>query len=47
MKKVREPTRKLVVDELGKVGIVAPPEEPELSASGRLVPPPHAQHVRL
>lgn len=35
-----------MVDELRETGVVAPPEEPELAASGAVVPPPHAQHVR-
>ncbi|KAL0182667.1 hypothetical protein M9458_022042, partial [Cirrhinus mrigala] len=30
-----------------EVGIVTPPEEPELPASLPLAPPPHAQHIRL
>lgn len=40
-------TGELVVDELGEVGVVAPPEEPELPAPRSLVAPPHAQHVGL
>lgn len=36
-----------MVDELREVGIVAPPEEPELPASLPLAPPPHAQHICL
>ena len=38
-------TGELVVDELSKAGVVAPPEETELAASGAVVTPPHAQHV--
>lgn len=33
------------MDELGEAGVIAPPEEPELPAPGRVVPSPHAQHV--
>lgn len=35
------------MNELSEVGVVAPPEEPELAAAGRLVPPPHTEHVSL
>ena len=35
------------MDQLGKVGVVPPPEEPELPTSGPLAPSPHTQHVRF
>lgn len=35
------------MDELGKVGVVSPPKDPELPPARGLVPPPHAQHVCL
>lgn len=36
-----------MVDELGKVGVVSPPKDPELPPARGLMPPPHAQHVCL
>ena len=36
-----------MVDELSEARVVSPPEEPQLAASGAMVPPPHAQHVAL
>lgn len=35
------------MDELSEVGVVSPPKDPELPATRGLVPPPHAQHIRL
>lgn len=38
-------TRELVMDKLGKTGVIPPPEKPELSATRGVVPSPHAQHI--
>lgn len=36
-----------MVDELGEVGVVSPPKDPELPPARGLVPPPNAQHIGL
>lgn len=33
------------MDKLCKTGVITPPEEPELSATRGLVPPPNTQHI--
>lgn len=41
------PTCELMVDQLSEVGVVSPPEEPQLPPAWSLAAPPHAQHVGL
>lgn len=36
-----------MVDELCKIGVIPPPEDPELPSTWSLVSPPNAQHVCL
>lgn len=35
------------MNQIGKVGVVSPPEEPQLPPALSLAAPPHAQHVGL
>lgn len=41
------PTCKFMVDEIDKVGVVPPPEEPKFPSALPLAAPPHAQHICL
>lgn len=40
-------TCKLMVDEIGEVGVVPPPKEPKLPPALPLAAPPYTQHVCL